>query len=207
MASRYDSRSKPSYRNSTRTSKLNLGITKFNEGTQRRDNYKQLSLQLTALGHRADAEDMMETVQELGELRARRATRDQHRNDYLTHTIYVTLDKAIEAYQHGKLNEKQFNALLYKSQHQLSNALHASTPEELDKKPFHKLRLTDIVTKEVMKQAAAVLAFTFALLSFDQVRLTGAAVSGATGGYDYYSLFGFLFLALATLLLLMRKEK
>ncbi len=64
---------------------------------------------------------------------------------------------------------------------------------------------TDILDK--YRGAAAVISFIVALLSFDQIRLTGFAVSEATGGHDYYSLFGFLFLALAALLFLSSKER
>ncbi|GEM_PF-3367203 len=64
---------------------------------------------------------------------------------------------------------------------------------------------TDILNR--YKRAAAIVSFVVALLSFDQVRLTGAAVSTIHGGYDYYSLFGFLFLALGILLLCMHRRR
>ncbi|HLC72697.1 MAG TPA: hypothetical protein VJH37_03885 [Candidatus Nanoarchaeia archaeon] len=197
MAERYASRFASSYEEDRKHAD---GRSLFS--SKKGDNYTQLSRELIALGHRADAEDMLETVEEVN----RRADFTSRRRAFLTHTFYVTLDKAIDAYKKGRLKEKQFNALLYKTQHQLSNALHESTPEELRERPFHSLRLTDIVNKEVLKQTAALVSFIFALLFFDQVRLTGAAI-GAASGYDYYSLFGFLFLALGILLLLMRKAR
>ncbi len=164
--------------------------------SQKRDNYQQLSRELIALGRRADAEDMLETVEEIGELRTRSAVRAQKRQDYRTHAAYVTLDKAIDAYRQGRLKEKQFNDIFYRTQHRLSDALHESTAKELKKKPLHRLSLTDIVHKE-LKQAAAILLFALGIFSLDQGRVTGMAVSSVSGSPDYYSLFGFLLLGLA----------
>ncbi|MBS3144425.1 hypothetical protein J4208_02465 [Candidatus Woesearchaeota archaeon] len=164
-------------------------------------NYEHLSRELKAIGHRADAEDMMETVQELGVLRTRRAVFDQRRQDFATRAAYTTLDKAITAYRAGKIRDKHFNDILYRTQHQLSDALHAFTPEELAKKPFHRLRLTDIVTKELAKQAAAILLFALGVFSLDQSRVTGMAVGSVSASSDYYSLFGFLLVGLAVFIL------
>lgn len=174
-------------------------------GIRGRDNYNSLYRELTSLHHEADAEDLRELVTEINTLDVHKAQRRAQRRDFLTHSVYVTLDKAIAAYRKGDLKEDQFNRILTRSREQLSEALHESSPEELHKKKPGELRLVEIVNREVLKQAAAILSFILALLSFDQVRLTGAAIGGA-GSYDYYSLFGFLFLALGILFLLMRKD-
>ena len=169
--------------------------------SETKTNYEHLSRELKAIGHRSDAEDMMETVQDLGELRARSAAFDQRRQDFATRAAYTTLDKAIDAYRSGKIKEKHFNDIFYRTQHQLSNALHAFTPEELAKKPFHRLRLTDIVNTEMAKKAAAILLFVLGVFSLDQSRVTGMAVGSVSTSSDYYSLFGFLLLGLAVFIL------
>ncbi len=66
-------------------------------------------------------------------------------------------------------------------------------------------RTTDIL--ERYRAAAAIISFVIALLSFDQVRLTGFAIGVTTGGYDYYSYFGFLFLALGIFLLCFERRR
>ncbi|MDP1694003.1 MAG: hypothetical protein Q8L34_00510 [Candidatus Woesearchaeota archaeon] len=182
--------------------------SKYREGSTKkwfkRDttaNYEQLSRELKAIGHRADAEDMMETVQELGELRVRSAAFDQRRQDYMTRAAYTTLDKAITAYRAGKIKEKHLNDIFYRTQHQLTDALHALTPKEFKKVPSHNLRLTDIVTKELAKKAAAILLFALGVFSLDQSRVTGMAVGSVSASSDYYSLFGFLLLGLAVFIL------
>lgn len=197
MARSYGRQAKSSYK----PSKKHLPFRRSN------DNYDQLYRELTVLHHQADADDLLETMNEINRSSLHQATRDAERRNFFTHTVYVTLDKAIGAYRHKQINEKQFNSILYRAQEQLSDALHERSAKELRKKKPGSMRLTDIVSKEVLKQAAAALTFMFALLSFDQAQITGMAVSTVGGGYDYYSLFGFLFLALATLLFLTSKDR
>lgn len=205
MAAGYATKFSSTYEDSDKKSPLKKSRDPKSDYRQLKNNYEHLSRELKSLGHLADAEDMLETVRELGELRTRRALFDQRHQDFVTRAVYDTLGKAITDYRAGRIEEKQFQDIFYRTQHRLSDALHKSTPKELKKKPFHSLRLTDIVNKEI-GEAAALLAFILSLLFFDQARLTGMAVATASSGYDYSSLFGFLFLALSSLFFLMRKH-
>lgn len=171
-----------------------------------RENYKKLYRELVALHHQADADDLQETINEINETTEKRTRLEKKHREKVLKSVYGTLGHAIGVYKKGELNDQQFGNILYEARERLSRSLHKLSPEELRKKKPGEMRLTDIVHKEMMRQAAAILAFALGVLSFDQVRVTGMTVSSVTGSYDYYSLFGFLFLALATLLFLMRKD-